>query len=302
MFRWRSVPSACGCPVFVPAGGLDLELRGNIRGRSAALRGLTGGSYVALAALLGIVVVTLIASVIAPYTPTVPAAGPLMSPSASHLLGTDEIGRDVLSRVLLGMRSSWWGAMAVIASGTLIGGLIGLVAGAAGGIIDSVLMRITDVFLALPGAVLAIAVVAAIGPSYVNTLLAVSIVWWPLYARIMRGEVRSLRASPHVDAARVAGVGHIRIAFRHLLPGTVPSMVVTASFEVGTLLLILASLSFLGLGELAPAPELGAMSARGMAYLFSAWWVPIMPASAVFLLAFIANFAGDAVRDLLRDV
>jgi peptide/nickel transport system permease protein len=187
----------------------------------------------------------------------------------------------------------------VIASGVIIGGLIGLVAGATGGILDSILMRITDTFLALPGPVLAIAVVAALGPSLAHTLVAVAIVWWPYYARIVRGEIRALAARPHIEAAKLAGAGRLRIMWRHLMPGAIPVTVVAASLDVSALVLTLAILSFLGLGAPAPAPELGAMSARGLTYLLEYWWVPMMPAFSVFFLAIVANLAGDGIRDLI---
>ena len=253
--------------------------------------------------LMGLVtVVAVFAPALAPYSPDKPVAEPFLPPLSSGFpLGTDDVGRDLLSRILYGIQSSWFSAFVVILSGVVIGGLIGLVAGAAGGWIDSVLMRITDVFLALPGPVLAIAVVAALGPSLFHTLVAVMIVWWPFYARIVRGEIRKLAARPHVEAARLAGAGRLRILWRHLLPGAVPATVVTASLDVSALLLTLASLSFLGLGSPAPAPELGAMSARGLTYLLEYWWVPIVPAVAVFLLALVSNLAGDAARDLLGD-
>jgi peptide/nickel transport system permease protein len=259
------------------------------------------GAYIAFAAVLAIVLITIFAHQLAPYSPTLPVGDPLAKPGAHHLLGADEVGRDMFSRVLVGMSSSWWGAMVVIASGVLGGGLVGLIAGAAGGFVDSILMRMTDVFLALPGAVLAVAVVAAIGPSYQHTLFAISIVWWPLYARIVRGEVTRLRASPHIEAARVAGAGRVRIALRHLLPGAVPPTIVAATLDVGALVLMVAGLSFLGLGAPAPAPELGSMSEHGLTYLFDAWWVPVMPAMGVAVLVIIANFAGDALRDRIRD-
>jgi peptide/nickel transport system permease protein len=207
----------------------------------------------------------------------------------------------VLSRVLFGMRTSWLAALLVIASGVIIGGIVGLVAGAAGGWIDTVLMRTTDAFLALPGPILAMAVVAALGPSLEHTLVAVMIVWWPFYARIVRAEIWTLAARPHVEAARLAGAGRWRIAVRHLLPGAIPATLVTASLDVGNLVLTLAGLSFLGLGAPAPAPELGAMVARGLPYLLEQWWVPIMPGLAVMLLALIANLAGDGLRDLMGD-
>jgi peptide/nickel transport system permease protein len=249
-----------------------------------------------------ITLVAVFAPVLAPYGPDKPVATPFLKPlSPGFPLGTDDVGRDLLSRVLYGIQSSWFSAFVVIVSGVLIGGLVGLVAGAAGGWVDSVLMRITDVFLALPGPVLAIAVVAALGPSLFHTLVAVMIVWWPFYARIVRGEIRKLAARPHVEAARLAGAGRLRILWRHLLPGAVPATVVTASLDVSALILTLASLSFLGLGSPAPAPELGSMSARGLTYLLEYWWVPIVPAVAVFVLALVANLAGDAARDLLGD-
>lgn len=253
-------------------------------------------------AFLFIVLGTIVLGVLIPQRAAIrPAGEPLIPPNASHLLGTDEIGRDILTRVLFGMRASWWGAVIVVASGVLIGATVGLIAGTAGGIIDTVLMRLTDAFLALPGPVLAIAVVSALGPSYSHTIIAVSIVWWPWYSRIVRGEVHRVRASPHVEAARAAGTGRVRLATRYLLPGAVPATVVAASLDVGAVILTLASLSFLGLGQPAPAPELGSMTTRGIRYLLDYWWVPIMPAMAVFLLALIANAAGDALRDRMRE-
>jgi peptide/nickel transport system permease protein len=266
-----------------------------------AFAGTSVGAYISFAAVLVVVLLTLFARHIAPFSPNLPVGDPLAAPGAAHLLGTDEVGRDILSRILVGMASSWWGAMVVIASGVVFGGLVGLVAGAAGGYVDGFLMRFTDVFLALPGAVLAIAVVSAIGPSYSHTLLAVSIVWWPLYARIVRGEVTRLRASPHIEAARVAGAGRLRMATRHLLPGAVPPTIVAATLDVGALVLVVAGLSFLGLGAPAPAPELGSMSEHGLTYVFDAWWIPVLPAVAVAVLVVVANFAGDAVRDRIRD-
>lgn len=224
---------------------------------------------------------------------------PLQHPSGSHLLGTDEQGRDVFTRVVYGMRTSLWAAAVVIASGVLIGGLLGLVAGIAGGATDSVLMRLTDLFLALPGPLLVLAIVAALGPGLTNTLIGVMVIWWPYYARIVRGQVRAIVVLPHVEAARLGGVSRFRVATRHVLPGAWSPIVVGASLDVGNLILLLAALSFLGLGSPEPAPELGAMTALGLTYLFTAWWVAIAPAAAVFLLAFLGNLSGDAVRDLV---
>lgn len=251
-----------------------------------------------------VIVVTLVVvavPLLAPHNPLTPVGMPLQAPGNNgFLLGTDSVGRDILSRVLYGARSSWFAALAVVALGLLIGGLVGLIAGAAGGWVDATLMRITDGFLSLPAPVLAIAVVAALGPGFLHTLIAVSIVWWPFYARLVRGEVARLAARPHVEAAKLAGVSPFRLAGRHLLPGAVPNALVAASLDIGTLILTLAALSFLGLGQAAPAPELGADSARNLSYFLQQWWIPVMPGLGVLVLALIANVAGDCLRNLMK--
>lgn len=264
-------------------------------------QGASVPSYVAFGALAIMFVVTIFAPQIAPYDPLAAVGQPMAAPNAANLLGTDTVGRDVLSRVLCGMQTSWFGALAVVAFGVLFGGLIGLIAGTFGGWFDAVLMRVTDAFLSLPGPILALAVVAALGRSYTNTLIGVAIVWWPLYARIVRSEVRRLRVSPHMEAAQIGGASWWRLMYRHLLPGAIPVTIVTASLDVAALVLMVSGLSFLGLGAPQPAPELGSMSAQGITYIFSAWWIPIMPAVAVALIAIVANFAGDAIRDRIRD-
>ena len=255
----------------------------------------------AVGLILIVTIVAVLVPVISPHDPLVPVGMPLQGPGKSgFLLGSDSVGRDILSRVFYGMRSSWFAALVGVAVGLFIGGLIGLIAGTAGGWIDGLLMRITDGFLSLPAPVLAIAVVAALGPGFVHTLIAVSIVWWPFYARLVRGEVARLAARPHVEAAKLAGVGKIRLALRHLLPGAVPTALVAASLDIGTLILTLAALSFLGLGQSAPAPELGADTARNLTYFLQQWWVPVMPGLAVLVLALAANIAGDGLRNLMK--
>jgi peptide/nickel transport system permease protein len=255
-------------------------------------------------ALVGLLVLVTLVAVfarqLAPYNPIQPV-GPLNLPplSPGHLLGTDGIGRDLLSRTLIGIQVSWLSALVVVASGLLIGGTIGLIAGATGGWVDAILMRVTDLFLALPGALVAIAIVAALGSGLVNTLIGVALVWWPYYARIVRGETKALAARPHVEAARLAGIGRPRILTRHLLPGVVPTAVVSASLDIGNVVLLLAALSFLGLGQRAPAPELGADTARALSQLLSQWWVPGIPGIAVLVLSLIANLGGDAIRNLI---
>jgi peptide/nickel transport system permease protein len=254
------------------------------------------------AGLAGVALVTVVAilvPLIAPHSPTTSIGLPF---GHTGVLGTDDLGRDLFSRVLYGMRTSWFSALAVVGISVIIGGLIGLVAGVSGGLIDAALMRLTDMMLALPGPVLAIAVIVAIGPGLIHLLLAVLVVWWPYYARIVRGEARAIAVRPHVDAARVAGVGFVRLVRRHVLPGVMPPVLVAASIDLGALILTLAGLSFIGLGAPPPAPELGAMSAQDLIYLFGHPLIPLAPAIAVSLLAFVANLAGDGLRNLLEDV
>jgi peptide/nickel transport system permease protein len=258
-------------------------------------------NWAAVAMLLVVTVVAVAVPVLVPHDPLLPVGVPLQAPGKDgFLLGTDSIGRDILSRVLYGMRASWFAALVVVAVGLAIGGFVGLVAGATGGLIDGLLMRITDGFLSLPAPVLAIAVVAALGPGFTHTLIAVSIVWWPFYARLVRGEVNRLAARPHVEAAKLAGVGQFRLALRHLLPGAVPNALVAASLDIGTLILTLAALSFLGLGQSAPAPELGADAGRNLSYFLQQWWIPVMPGLGVLVLALIGNIAGDSLRNLMK--
>jgi peptide/nickel transport system permease protein len=255
-------------------------------------------------AVLGLVgvltLVAVLAPLITPHDPVQPVGGLNLPPgSDGYPLGTDGIGRDLLSRTLVGVQVSWFSALLIVASGLIVGGLVGVVAGAVGGWADMILMRITDLFLALPGALVAIAVVAALGYGLPTTLLGVGLVWWPYYARIVRGEVRSVMVLPHVEAARVAGIGWPRVLLRHVIPGVVPTAIVAASLDVGNVILLLAGLSFLGLGQPAPAAELGADTARGLGQMLTEWWIPVVPGVAVLLLSLLANLGGDAVRTLL---
>ncbi len=254
-----------------------------------------------LVAIALITVVAIAAPLIAPHSPGATVGANLQAPSGSFLLGTDDVGRDVFSRMLHGTRTSWFSALAVVGVGSLFGLMVGLVAGIRGGWVDTVLMRITDAGLALPGPVIAIAVAVALGPSLLNTLIAVTIVWWPWYARVIRGETRAVVVRPHFDAARLAGVGGFRLALRHVVPGVMPVLIVCASVDLGFLILTLAGLSFLGLGAPPPAPELGAMASQGLEFLFSFPWIALAPAVVVFILAGAANLAGDGLRDLLED-
>jgi peptide/nickel transport system permease protein len=250
--------------------------------------------------LVALTLLAIFARLLAPFDPVQPVGMLNLPPfSAGHPFGTDSIGRDLLSRTLFGIQTSWFSALIVVLSGLVIGGIIGVVAGVFGGWIDSILMRVTDLFLALPGTLVAIAIVAALGYGLQNTLLGIMIVWWPYYARIIRGETKAVASKPHVEAARLAGIRRGRVIWRHIVPGVVPTAIVTASLDIGNVILLLAGLSFLGLGQSAPAPELGADTARTLQQLLTQWWVPVTPGLAVLALSLIANLGGDAIRSLV---
>jgi len=257
------------------------------------------GGHLSIASAAAVTVLALLGPMLAPHDPLERAGESFTRPGRDFWFGTDDVGRDILSRVLNGVRTTWLAAVAVVLLGVLIGGAVGLVAGAGGGRVDRVLMAVTDLFLALPAPLLAIATVAALGPSLQSTLIALSIVWWPYYARLARAEVRIQATRPHVEAARLTGIGRIRLGVRHLLPGAVPTVLVAATLDVSVVILTLASLSFLGLGAPAPSPELGAMAARGASTVLDAWWIATVPALVVLVLGLVAALAGDATRDLV---
>lgn len=263
-------------------------------------RGIALGELAGAALFAVLVLAAVAAPLVAPYPPTAPAGDPFLPPGTAHLLGTDGVGYDMASRILYGLRASLFGAFAVVVLGALAGGLIGTMAALGPRWLDTVLMRITDICMALPAALLAVTVVVAIGPGYLHTLLAVLAVWWPLYARIVRSQLLTLQGRPHYDAVVLARVPVLRRTRRHLVPGTYPTVIATMSQDIGAVVITLSALAFLGLGSPAPAAELGAMTARSLPYLFSHWWLPVAPAVAIFVLAFAANLAGDALAARMR--
>jgi ABC-type dipeptide/oligopeptide/nickel transport system permease subunit len=236
-----------------------------------------------------------------PHSTVLPSGNPFEGPEAGHLAGTDAVGRDMLARILVGARLSLAAGAAVVVASIILGGLIGLVAGFFGGIVDTILMRFTDLFLALPAPLLAIAVAGAFGRAFWITLVAVTVVWWPLYARIVRGEARAIMTRPHIKAARLAGRGRTSMLFLHVLPGTMSPVIVAASMDLGLTIITLSGLSFLGLGSPEPFPELGAMTSQNLGYLLNSWWLPILPAVMLFVITYTANIAGDALRDFVQE-
>jgi peptide/nickel transport system permease protein len=277
------------------------------RSRAASSLGIRGmlsrtglSGRIALVGLAVITLLALLAPLLAPYNPQAPVAAPFQHPSGAHLFGTDDIGRDLFSRVLFGLRLTWFPALAVVFIGMVIGTLIGLISGASGGWVDRLLQRLTDLFLVMPSAVIAIAVVAALGPGLMNTVIAISVFWWPWYSRLVRGEVKAIAARPYVEAARLAKVSRWRLLTRHVLPGALPTVLVTATLDVANVILVISMFSFLGLGAPQPAPELGAATASYLSFLTTSWWLPLFPALVIFLLAYSSNLAGDGMRDMLQ--
>lgn len=250
--------------------------------------------------VLAVTVLAILATWLAPYDPQLRVDAALLPPSAAHWFGTDEIGRDLFSRTLLGLQFTWLPALAVIGFSLVLGTFIGVVSGAAGGWIDLGLQRLVDLFLVLPSALVALAVVAALGPGLLNIMIALAIFWWPWYARIARDEIKRIAARPYVEAARLAGASPLRLVSRHMLAGALPALVIAATLDVANVILAVALMSFLGLGQPAPAPELGAMTSRTLDSLTVAWWLPIMPAVVIMLICLLANLAGDALRTAFR--
>ncbi|UOQ56856.1 ABC transporter permease [Leucobacter allii] len=250
---------------------------------------------------LGIVALWLLVIVfadqIAPYSATAQGAPPLLAPSAEHLFGTDELGRDVFSRVIHGARVSLVFAVILVAGAMVIGTLVGVVSGFFGGWIDEALMRLVDLFFAFPVVILAMAVAAALGASVQNAVLAGIIVSWPIYARTVRGLVVGYRDAEFVISSRLAGMSSSRSIVVDLLPSISGPTLVLATQDVGTAILLLASLSFLGVGAQPPMPEWGAMISAGVTH-FNAWWIAVFPGLAIVTVALAFNLLGDGLRDV----
>jgi peptide/nickel transport system permease protein len=223
----------------------------------------------------------------------------LEAPNSEHWLGTDQLGRDVMSRVLYGARISLRVGLVVTILSLLVGGVIGLLAGLMGGLWDDILMRITDIFLAFPGLILAMAISAALGPNLTNVMIAVAAVSWPNYARLLRAQVLSIKNLEFVDAARALGAGRSRLAWQHLLPNSLAPLLVQASFDIGSAILTAAGLSFIGFGAQPPTPEWGAMVSETRNFINEAPWASSSPAIAILLTVLAFNLLGDGIRDVL---
>ena len=260
-------------------------------------------------ALLGLVLMALlvITALLAPWLAPYPEQGAgvanvaerTLSPGAAHWLGTDALGRDVLSRIIWGARPALSVSIAVVTLAVVIGVPLGLVAGYRGGRLDELIMRVTDMFLAFPPLLLAMVIVAVLGPSLWHTGIALALSWWPWYARLVRGVTASLRDQPFVEGARTLGLRDVTVLTRHILPNTASPVVVQATVDTGTVLLAAASLAFVGLGAQPPTPDWGFMVAEGRTYVFTQWWLSAFPGAAIFLAVLGFNLLGDALRDVL---
>jgi len=259
-------------------------------------------------ATIGLVIVllfflmALFAPMLAPY-PEEGAGKPnaqalTQAPSSEHIMGTDQLGRDVLSRIIMGARPTLLVPFIVVALAILVGAPLGAIAGFRGGWIDTVIMRITDLFLSFPSLLLAIAITAALGRGLTNAALALVISWWPWYTRLVRGIAVSIRQSDFIEAAYAVGLTRMQIIRKHILPNSITPIVVQATIDLGIVIIAMGGLAFLGLGTQPPKPDWGLMIAEGRSVLLSAWWVATFPGLAIFIVVFSFNLIGDGLRDV----
>lgn len=235
---------------------------------------------------------------IAPYAPTAMLTDQILSaPSKTHLFGTDYFGRDVFSVVVYGSRDSLFIGFASVLAGGLIGGFIGAVAGYIGGVVDTIFMRIIDVLMTIPGILLALAIAAALGPHLFNLIFAVAAASIPQYARVMRGQILSIKNRSFITASRSIGASNVRIFFHHVLTNAWSPLLVMSTIGLGSSILVGAGLSFLGLGVLKEIPDWGTLLSQGRGYLTVAWWICTFPGLAITLFVLSVNLIGDRLRD-----
>lgn len=251
---------------------------------------------------LGIVTILLIVAVAAPWlSPELPHAqnldARLIPPGADHWLGTDHLGRDIFSRLVHGARTAAWITALVALIAAPLGLVVGAAAGYYGGAADVILMRLTDIFLAFPRLILALALVAALGPGLENAIIAIALTAWPVYARVARAEALAVRKAAFIDAARMSGAGSWWIVRRQVMPLCLESVVVRATMDMAGVILTAAGLSFLGLGAQPPAADWGAMIADGRSYMFDQWWLAAFPGLAILITSLGFNLLGDGLRD-----
>ena len=273
--------------------------------RQSLIRTLTRDrlALVGLILVVGLIVIAILAPWLAPYPDQGRGEANVVDanlpPSLTHPFGTDDLGRDMLSRILMGARPALLISISVVAAAAAIGVPLGAIAGYRGGWLDSVLMRVTEIFQSFPPLLLAMVVVALLGPDLKNAALALVVSWWPWYARLVRAEAKSLRERPFVAAAEAIGVPTWTILRRHIMKNSLTPVLVQATVDVGTVVLAAGSLAFIGLGAQPPAPDWGLMVAEGRSQIFTSWWVSTFAGLAIFVTVLAFNLLGDSLRDIL---
>lgn len=271
-----------------------------VRGLRLVVRNPLTATGISIVLLL--ILVALLAPWIAPYPDDVVKTHikeRFHSPSLAHPLGTDELGRDVFSRVVYGSRISLEVGILAIGLALLIGIPLGVIAGYSGGSIDEVIMRVTDTFLSFPSLLLAMAISAMLGPNLRNAMIAIAISWWPWYTRLLRSEAISVKERDFVVAARAIGAPWGKVIFKHVLPNSLTPIIIQASMDFGGVILTCASLSFLGLGAQPPTPEWGLMISTGRTFFLTHWWIVTFPGIAIFITVLSFNLVGDGLREIL---
>lgn len=285
-------------PTALAGQGVTYKKRG---GFIYFLKRFTSTSPLNILALLIIIVfftMCIGGSAITPYDPlATDASQRFLSPTFDHPFGTDEIGRDIFSRVIAGARYSLGIAVLILVIAIPVGLFVGVIAGYAGGLADELLMRLTDIFLAFPAIILAMAIVAALGPSLQNTVIALTVVYWPWYARLVRGQILQIKQQDYVEAGRAVGVSVPRLLLRHIMPNTVAPIIIQGTIDVGFAVLATSSLSFLGLGAQPPDPEWGTMITQSRSFFRVAWWYFTFPGIALMFTVIGFNLLGDGLRD-----
>lgn len=252
------------------------------------------------ALVMGLLLTAALAPWLTPYDPYEQDLSiALQPPGAAHLLGTDRYGRDMLSRVVMGSRTTIFSALLLVVIITIVGGAVGIICGCHGGKLDSFLMRVADIFLAFPGMVFAIAAASVMSGGVMNAVAALACISWPKYARIARSQVLMIKNAPYMAAAKLSGSGSGKIILKHVVPNIAGPVVVTSVLDIGTMIMEIAGLSFLGLGAMPPTAEWGSMMSNGRSMLQTSPWVILAPGCAIFLTVIIFNLAGDTVRDML---
>jgi len=286
-------------PSTVPTAGARLPRGQRLRRGLAENPLMVAGGVMSVLILL----VALFAPLLAPFPADAGSAThPFMvlrAPSAQHWFGTDNVGRDVYSRVLYGARISPLIALVVLVLACAIGVPLGIAAGFFGGWVDEAIMRVTDIFLAFPSLLLALALAEVLPPSLITLTIAIAVTWWPWYTRLIRGQAASVAGRPYVESCRALGISRTWIIFRHILPNSITPLIVQVSLDVGGVILTVSALSFLGLGAQDPTPDWGLMVAEGQNYFMTAWWVVTFPGLAILVTAFAFTLLGDGLRDLM---